>query len=240
MMLPRSPTNDMQPGVSTLRQARTRAGELAARMGRLALLLPVLTLLAFLVAYARSFPIWETWFFIPVWEHFMRGGPWIADLFASRWGHISAFPSLVYLLIDSTFNFDQRFDIFFSAAVAVASLYLLLRAYLPRSAFLARILLAVIFLSIRADEIWLDGWNIMMTIPLLITLAAGTCVLRTDSWKGVMACAALALLGVNSGGYCLPLLPAVLVVLVAKLMLRPASQRPALKGQIVVWLFWAL
>lgn len=235
------------PATCNMPQTRTANVELQPRKhggighaGWFALLVPALLLLVFVAIFARSYPVWETWFFIPTWKDFATGGPWIKDLFVTRWGHISAFPSLVYLLLDHTFNYDQRVDIWFSVLAAITTLYLLLRVYLPRSAPLTGILLGVVFLSIRADEIWLDGWNIMMTVPLLIGIAAGACALKSDSWKAFLGCAALALLGVNSGGYCLPVLPAVLVLLAAKLPLRSDVRRSRIKAQITAWLFWAL
>jgi len=181
--------------------------------GVLAFMLPSLLLLAFVTAYGRSFPIWETWYFIPVWRDFNQHGAWFSDLFVNRWGHISAIPNFLNLTLDHLSGYDQRVDILVSAIVAIAALFLLLRYYLPREAVLTRIFLGLTFLSLRATEIWLDGWDTTMTVCLLLSIAAGACVLTTSSWKGLLGCALLAFLGLNSGGYCLAVLPAVLIVL---------------------------
>lgn len=205
------------------------------RSGIVALWLPTVTLVAFVVAYARSFPIWETWYFMPVWRDFHQHGPWLRDLFANRWGHISAIPSFIYLMLDQLSGYDQRLDIFFSVGVAVTTLYLLLRYYVPCNAYLSRIFLGLTFLSLRVSEIWLDGWNMAMTISLFLSVAAGACILATRSWKGLIACALLAFLGLNSGGYCLAVLPAVLAALIAQTW--SGTRAPVRKGvaQILAW-----
>ncbi|GEM_PF-5306065 len=203
-----------------------------------ALLVPAVALLAFVLVYAHSFPVWETWYFIPVWVDFRNGGPWLADLFISRWGHITALPNFISLILDRAFNYDQRAGIFFSVAVMLATLYVLLTHYLPRSARLTGIFLGLTFLSLRAAEIWLDAWNVVMTVSLLLALAAGACVLRSSSWKALAACALLTFIGINSGGYCLPVLPAVLLVLLVQAWLgRRGSTKQAL-AQTGAWLAW--
>lgn len=207
--------------------------------GWIALALPASVLVAFVVAYARSFPIWETWYFIPVWKDFHQHGPWLSDLFIDRWGHITAIPNFVNLMLDSISGYDQRVDIFVSAAVAIASLYLLLRYYVPREAPLSRIFLGLTFLSVRASEIWLDGWNTVMTISLLFSIAAGACVLASRSWTGLAACAVLAFLGLNSGAYCLAILPAVLVLLAVQTWLGTHPMRRGIT-LMLAWLVWSI
>lgn len=204
----------------------------------LAFALPSAILLAFVTAYGRSFPIWETWYFIPVWRDFAQHGAWFSDLFINRWGHIAALPNFVNLMLDQLSGYDQRVDIFVSALIAMATLYLLLRYYVPREAALTRIFLGLTFLSVRVAEIWLDGWNTVMTISLLLSIAAGACVLATSSWKGLLGCAVLAFLGVNSGGYCLPMLPAVLVVLLVQTW--QGRRSPVHRGlaQTLAWIVW--
>lgn len=207
--------------------------------GWIALALPASVLVAFVVAYARSFPIWETWYFIPVWKDFHQHGPWLSDLFIDRWGHITAIPNFVNLMLDNVSGYDQRVDIFVSAAVAIASLYLLLRYYVPREAPLSRIFLGLTFLSVRASEIWLDGWNTVMTISLLFSIAAGACVLASRSWKGLAACALLAFLGLNSGAYCLAILPAMLMLLAVQTW---SGTHPMRRGitLMLAWLVWSI
>ena len=200
--------------------------------------LPSSALLAFVLAYARSFPIWETWYFIPVWRDFNQHGAWLSDLFVSRWGHISAIPNFINLMLDHLSGYDQRVDIFLSAIFAIAALFLLLRYYVPREAVLTRMFLGLTFLSLRVAEIWLDGWNTVMTLSLLLSIAAGACVLTSTSWKGLLGCALLAFLGLNSGGYCLALLPAVLIVLLIQTwQRRRASVRHGI-AQALAWTGW--
>lgn len=206
--------------------------------GVFAFLLPSLLLLAFVTAYGRSFPIWETWYFIPVWRDFAQHGAWFSDLFINRWGHISAIPNFLNLMLDHLSGYDQRVDIFVSALIAIAALFLLLRYYVPREAVLTRIFLGLTFLSLRIAEIWLDGWNTAMTISLLLSIATGACVLATTSWKGLLGCALLAFLGLNSGGYCLAALPAVLIVLLIQTW--QGRRAPVRRGiaQAVAWILW--
>lgn len=207
-------------------------------LGIFAFVLPSLVLIAFVVAYGRSFPIWETWYFIPVWHDFNTHGSWFPALFVNRWGHISALPNFINLMLDHLSGYDQRLDIFVSTAIAIAALYLLLKYYLPREAMLSRIFLGVTFLSVRVSEIWLDGWNTTMTISLLLSIGAGACVLATRSWKGLLACGLLAFLGINSGGYCLAVLPAVLLVLIVQTW---QGQRAPLRqgiAQTLTWILW--
>lgn len=206
--------------------------------GVFAFLLPSLMLLAFVTVYGRSFPIWETWYFIPVWRDFNEHGAWLSDLFVNRWGHISAIPNFLNLMLDHFSGYDQRLDILASAAIAIAALFLLLKYYLPREAILTRIFLGLTFLSLRATEIWLDGWDTTMTVCLLLSIAAGACVLATPSWKGLLGCALLTFLGLNSGGYCLAVLPAVLIVLLVQTWQgRRASVRHGM-AQVLAWVFW--
>ena len=206
--------------------------------GVFAFMLPSLLLLAFVTAYGRSFPIWETWYFIPVWRDFARHGAWLSDLFINRWGHVPAIPNFLNLMLDHLSGYDQRLDILVSAIFAIAALFLLLRYYVPREAVLARVFLGLTFLSLRVAEIWLDGWNTVMTLSLLLSIAAGACVLATSSWKGLLACALLAFLGLNSGGYCLAALPAVLIVLLIQTW--QGRRAPARRGiaQSLVWILW--
>ncbi|MES2403731.1 MAG: hypothetical protein V4567_05245 [Pseudomonadota bacterium] len=208
------------------------------RFGIAAFALPSAALLAFVLAYARSFPIWETWYFIPVWRDFNEHGAWFSDLFINRWGHISAIPNFLNLMLDHLSGYDQRVDILVSAIFAIAALFLLLRYYVPREAVLARVFLGLTFLSLRVAEIWLDGWNTVMTLSLLLSIAAGACVLATSSWKGLLACALLAFLGLNSGGYCLAVLPAVLIVLLMQTW--QGRRAPVQRGlaQALVWIGW--
>lgn len=196
---------------------------------------PALLLCAFVLAYARSFPVWETWYFIPVWADFRDGGPWLADLFISRWGHITAFPNFINLILDRVFNYNQRAGILFSVATMVLALYLLLKHYLPRSSRFTAVFLALTFLTIRAAEIWLDAWNTAMTISLLLAIAAGACVLRSSSWKWLVLCALLTFIGINSGGYCLPVLPAVTLALIAQSLLGQRNRKQAM-AQVTAWL----
>jgi hypothetical protein len=200
--------------------------------------LPALTLLVFVVTYARSFPIWETWYFVPVWKDYNQNGPWISDLFINHWYHISALPNFVNLMIDRLADYDQRVDIFISILTAIVALFLLLRYYVPREAALSRIFLGCTFLSLRATEIWLDGWNTAMTISLLLSIAAGACVLATRSWRGLFACGLLTFLGLNSGGYCVAALPAVLLTLMALAWQAKRAISWYDIAQILVWLCW--
>lgn len=206
--------------------------------GVFAFVLPSLLLLAFVTAYGRSFPIWETWYFIPVWRDFHLHGPWFSDLFVNRWGHISAIPNFLNLMLDHLSGYDQRADILVSTIFAIAALFLLLRYYVPREAVLTRVFLGLTFLSLRVAEIWLDGWNTAMTLSLLLSIAAGACVLATTSWKGLLGCALLAFLGLNSGGYCLAALPAVLIVLLIQTW--QGRRAPVRRGtaQVVAWMLW--
>lgn len=205
--------------------------------GVFAFLLPSLLLLAFVTAYGRSFPIWETWYFIPVWRNFSQHGAWLSDLFANRWGHVSAIPNFLNLMLDHLSGYDQRVDILVSAIIAIAALFLLLRYYVPREAVLTRIFLGLTFLSLRVTEIWLDGWDTIMTVCLVLSFAAGACVLATRSWKGLLGCALLTFLGLNSGGYCLAIFPAVFVVLLVQTW--QGQRTPVRRGmaQTVTWIF---
>jgi hypothetical protein len=205
-----------------------------------AFILPAALLIVFVVAYARSYPVWETWFFIPVWEDFRSNGPWISDLFISRWGHISAIPNFINLMIDASFNYDQRVDMYFIVVTALVSLYLLLTRYITRTATLTQIFLGATFLSLRAAEVWLDGWNIAMSVPLLISLAAGACILRTQSWGWLTASALLTWLGINAGGYCLPVIPAVLATLIVQAILGLRGNRTKACMQLCAWFAWSL
>lgn len=218
--------NPLPPGLMT----RLRSGN------ALAFALPSLALIAFVGTCARSFPIWETWYFVPVWRDFNTNGPWLSDLFVNRWGHISALPNFINLMLDDLSGYDQRVDIVVSTAAAIAGLYLLLRYLVPREAILSRIFLGLTFLSIRVSEIWLDGWNTAMTISLLLSIAAGACVVTSRSWKALAAAAAVTFLGLNSGGYCLAILPAVSLVLLVQALRRERGARSRGIAQLLVWL----
>lgn len=207
--------------------------------GALAFLLPSLLLLVFVTVYGRSFPIWETWYFIPVWRNFNQHGAWLSDLFANRWGHVSAIPNFLNLMLDHLSGYDQRLDILVSAIIAIAALFLLLRYYIPREAVLTRVFLGLTFLSLRATEIWLDGWDTIMTVCLVLSFAAGACILATRSWKGLLGCVVLTFLGLNSGGYCLAILPAVFAVLLVQTWQGQRTPFRHGMAQTVAWVFCA-
>jgi hypothetical protein len=184
--------------------------------GFFAFVVPAAALILFVLAYAHAFPIWETWYFTDVWLDFATGGHWFKDLFINRWEHIVALPNFINLVFDNLFNYDQRAEIYAITAITIGSLYVLLTCYAPEQAPLSRIVLGLTFLSVRAAEIWLDAWNTAMAVPLFIVVVTGACMAGGRSLPRVLAAGVLAFIGINSGGYCLPILPAILVLLVVQ------------------------
>ncbi|WP_130619410.1 hypothetical protein [Dyella amyloliquefaciens] len=174
---------------------------------------PVFVLALFVAHFARSFPVWETWFFMGTWQKLSQHENWVPDLFIDRWGHISALPNLLNIGIDSIFNFDQRFDIYFLFLVAIATLLVTARYYFYDNKLRVVLALACLFLTLRAAEIWLDGWNTAMVVPLFMAVTVGALVSHCrHAWQIALAAVVL-FLGINAGGYCLPALAASPIIL---------------------------
>ena len=128
-------------------------------------------LLAYALALTKPYPLWETWYFVPAWDHFANGGPWIADLFADRWGHTSAVSTAVNLLLGWLTRYNMKVDAAGIWLTQAAALVLILFRS-PRSGLLA-VGLVVCFMTARASEVWLNSWDLILPMTLLEAAAIG-------------------------------------------------------------------
>ena len=121
-----------------------------------------LSTLAFILAFGRRYPIWEVWYFVPVWDAFLNGGPWLKTLFANHWGHIHAVPNGVNLLIGWASGFQLVPDMVFGWLVAAGTFFGLMLRRMPKAPLLV-VATALAFFSLRVGEVWLNSWNLMWT-----------------------------------------------------------------------------
>jgi hypothetical protein len=132
----------------------------------LAAAIPAAVTLGFVLLYGKSYPVWETWYFIPVWEAFLIGGNWIAGLMESRWGHIHLLPNAINLFVGYLSNFNMMADLIVLWVTAILAFLIFLRFLPPNPLLIAAA--ATAFFSMRVAEVWLNGWDLMFPLSVLL------------------------------------------------------------------------
>jgi RNA polymerase sigma-70 factor (ECF subfamily) len=130
--------------------------------------------LAFALIIGKQYPIWETWYFIPVWDEFARGGPWLRSLFADRWGHVTIVPNAINLFVGYISGYSMKVDIVLTWLAALSAFVLMLRRVSDRTILIVAI--AAGLFSIRNMEVWVSSWNLAWTLSLLWAVSIGVVI----------------------------------------------------------------
>ena len=156
-------------------------------------------ILALILAFGKPYPVWETWYAIPLWEAFRTGGDWPALLFTSRWGHICAIPTGINLVIGHLTDFRMRDELLFQWGVAVVAFFAIYRPFMRGNAFVVTAAAALYFTA-RAAEIWLNSFNLVVTLSLALTGAVGMCLAGRPTVLRTALATLLAFAGILTAG----------------------------------------
>jgi hypothetical protein len=181
-----------------------------------------LAVLGFALANGKAYPIWETWYFIHVWEQFATGGPWFRSLFDNHWGHIHAIPNAINLFVGYVTDYNMKVDIVVTWLAAVAAFAIVLR-FVPLSVGLV-LGAASAFFTTRSVEVWVSSWNLMWTMSVLMAAAIGWSLSGALTARRVGTAVAIGAASIITAGQGIAVVAAGLVPLALKSWWDPRSR----------------
>jgi hypothetical protein len=187
--------------------------------------------LAFALIIGKQYPIWETWYFIPVWDEFARGGPWLRSLFADRWGHVHAVPNAINLFVGYISGYSMKVDIVLTWLAALSAFVLMLRRVSDRTILIVAI--AAGLFSIRNMEVWVSSWNLAWTLSLLWAVSIGVVISGRLTLARMGAAIAISVLAVLTLGVGVAIIASPIVVLAW----RALRETPA-RWTLLAWSVW--